>query len=207
MIRDSKLLKYLDNNGYLKVIDEELDVNLEIPHIAYIEIKKEKLKVLLFTKPIDRKKGIKYDIPVLMNIFASYKLTEKYLCRSPDEVANEIEKLLKLKPPSSFIGKIEMFKNLFSLKSVFPKRQKESVQDTHKEFPLDLEQLPILKTWNQDGGKFITMGQVYTHSLDGETSNVGMYRLQVYDKNHLGMHWQIHKDSNIFSTNLKMQKR
>lgn len=25
-----------------------------------------------------------------------------------------------------------------------------------------------------------------------------MYRLQVYDKNHLGLHWQIHKDSQLF---------
>jgi len=42
------------------------------------------------------------------------------------------------------------------------------------------------------------MGQVYTQSLDGEMVNLGMYRLQVYDKNHLGMHWQIHKDSSHF---------
>ncbi|MEA2091484.1 MAG: UbiD family decarboxylase, partial [Campylobacterota bacterium] len=41
-------------------------------------------------------------------------------------------------------------------------------------------------------------GQVYTQSLDGEMVNLGMYRLQVYDKNHLGMHWQIHKDSSHF---------
>ena len=198
MFQNSKLLEKLDQGGYLKIIDSELDVNLEIPHIAYVEIKKDNPKVLLFTNPVDREKGIKYDIPVLMNIFASYKLTEKYLGRSPDDIADEIEKLLKLKPPSTFMGKIDMLKDLFSLKSVFPKKSKKTVQETHKEFPLDLEKLPILKTWNQDGGKFITMGQVYTHSLDGETSNIGMYRLQVYDKNHLGMHWQIHKDSTIF---------
>ena len=42
------------------------------------------------------------------------------------------------------------------------------------------------------------MGQVYTQSLEGELVNLGMYRLQVYDKNHLGMHWQIHKDSSHF---------
>ena len=203
MVKNSKLLRELNNDGYLKIIDDELDVNLEIPHIAYVEIKKKSPKVLLFTKPVDRERGIKYDIPVLMNLFASYNLTERYLGRSPDDVADEIEKLLKLKPPSTFIGKIEMLKDLFSLKTVFPKKQNKLVKDTHKEFPLDLEQLPILKTWTQDGGKFITMGQVYTHSLDGKTSNVGMYRLQVYDKNHLGMHWQIHKDSTLFFNQFK----
>ena len=207
MIKKYKLLIDLEKNGYLKIIDTELDVNLEIPHIAYVEIKKKNPKVLLFTNPVDKEKGIKYHIPVLMNIFASYELTEKYLGRSANEIADEIEKLLKLKPPATFMGKIDMFKELFSLKSVFPKKINKSVQETHKEFPLDLEQLPILKTWNQDGGKFITMGQVYTHSLNGEISNIGMYRLQVYDKNHLGMHWQIHKDSNIFYQEFKNAKK
>ena len=207
MIKKYKLLIDLEKNGYLKIIDTELDVNLEIPHIAYVEIKKKNPKVLLFTNPVDKEKGIKYHIPVLMNIFASYELTEKYLGRSANEIANEIEKLLKLKPPATFMGKVDMFKELFSLKSIFPKKINKSVQETHKEFPLDLEQLPILKTWSQDGGKFITMGQVYTHSLNGEISNIGMYRLQVYDKNHLGMHWQIHKDSNIFYQEFKNAKK
>jgi hypothetical protein len=42
------------------------------------------------------------------------------------------------------------------------------------------------------------MGQVYTQSLDGQMQNLGMYRLQQYDKNRLGMHWQIHKDASHF---------
>jgi 4-hydroxy-3-polyprenylbenzoate decarboxylase len=61
-----------------------------------------------------------------------------------------------------------------------------------------LDRLPILKTWEEDGGAFITMGQVYTQSLDGEMQNLGMYRLQQYDKTRLGMHWQIHKDASHF---------
>jgi len=197
-VDSSKLIDELKRGGYLRIIEDELDVNLEIPHIAYVEIKKEKPKVLLFTNPVDRERGEKFDIPVLMNIFSSFELTEKFLGRPAQEIADEIEKLLKLKPPSSFMDKIDMFRELFSLKSVFPKRQKRDIRETHREFPLNLYKLPILKTWAQDGGKFITMGQVYTHSLNGEVSNVGMYRLQVFDERHLGMHWQIHKDSTLF---------
>ena len=62
----------------------------------------------------------------------------------------------------------------------------------------NLYDFPILTTWSEDGGPFITMGQVYTQSLDGTKQNLGMYRLQVYSENRLGMHWQIHKDSNHF---------
>jgi 4-hydroxy-3-polyprenylbenzoate decarboxylase len=198
ILETSKLLQLLDSKGYLQIIDDELDVNLEIPHVAYVEIKKVNPKVLLFTNPIDKKLGIKYEIPVLMNLFGSNELIELFFQRTPDEIGKEIEKLLKMKPPSAFGEKVEFLKDLFSLKSVFPKRKSRDISKTHKEFHLDLERLPILKTWSGDGGKFITMGQVYAHSLNGEVSNVGMYRLQVYDKTHLGMHWQIHKDTSKF---------
>ena len=78
------------------------------------------------------------------------------------------------------------------------KGEGECQQIKYLDDAVDLYKLPVLTTWEQDGGPFITMGQVYTQSLDGEMVNLGMYRLQVYDKNHLGMHWQIHKDSSHF---------
>jgi 4-hydroxy-3-polyprenylbenzoate decarboxylase len=70
------VIGWLKENAGLKVIDEPLDVELEIPHIAYIEVKKDDSRPLLFTKPINRAKGIEYDMPVLMNIFASLDVTK-----------------------------------------------------------------------------------------------------------------------------------
>ncbi|HIO70928.1 MAG TPA: menaquinone biosynthesis decarboxylase [Campylobacterales bacterium] len=194
----SQLIEKLKRDKQIRIIEDELDVNLEIPHVAYVEIKKDNPKVLLFTNPVDRERGEKYSIPVLMNLFSSYKLTEEYLTRPVQEIADEVDRLLKMKPPTSLFGKIEQFSHLFSLRNIFPKRREGGIEKTHEKFPLNLHKLPILKTWSKDGGKFITMGQVYTHSLDGSVSNVGMYRLQVHDETHLGMHWQIHKDSTIF---------
>ena len=195
------VVEWLKENGNLKIIDEKLDVELEIPHIAYIEVKQKESRPLLFTKPINRAKGIEYDIPVLMNIFANRELTEKIFGKNPDRIAEGIEKLLKLKPPKGFIEKLKLIPQLIKLKNIFPKRLKSSgkcqeviiCQDN-----IDLDKLPILKTWEEDGGAFITMGQVYTQSLDGKMQNLGMYRLQQYNKNHLGMHWQIHKDASSF---------
>ena len=197
-MRIENVIEFLKKEGNLKIIDDELDVNLEIPHIAYIEVKKESSKPLLFTNPVDREKNIKYDMPVLMNVFSNFDLTTKILGKHPDLIAKEIEELLHLKPPKSFKDKISMLSKLFQLKNVFPKRLSKRGICQQKELPLDLDRLPILKTWPEDGGKFITMGQVYTKSLNGDMQNLGMYRLQKYSKTRLGMHWQIHKDGAHF---------
>ena len=195
------VVAWLKEHGNLKIIDTPLDVELEIPHVAYIEVKKEDSRPILFTQPINRAKGITYDMPVLMNIFANKALTQDIFGKHPDLVAEGIDELLKLKPPKAFIDKIKMIPKLFSLKNVFPKRLKGRGACQEVVIPkerVDLDALPILKTWEEDGGAFITMGQVYTQSLDGSMQNLGMYRLQQYDKNRLGMHWQIHKDASHF---------
>ncbi len=192
---------WLKENGNLKIIDEPLDVELEIPHVAYIEVKKDDSRPLLFTKPVYKAKGIEYDMPVLMNIFANKDITQKIFGKHPDSVAQGIDELMKLKPPKTFKAKLAMLPKLFSLRKVFPKRSKAKGLCQEVIIPkeqVDLDKLPILKTWSQDGGRFITMGQVYTKSLDGNMQNLGMYRLQQYGKNRLGMHWQIHKDASHF---------
>ncbi|PLY16442.1 MAG: menaquinone biosynthesis decarboxylase [Sulfurimonas sp.] len=197
-----KSIELLKQNNELKIIDEELDIYLEIPHLAYAEVKKENGgKALLFTNVVDKKSGKKFKESVLMNIFGSYKRCELLFGRTIESVADEITKLLHMKPPAGFFDKLAMASELFSLKNIFPKKLKGSgscQEIKYLDEDIDLYKLPVLTTWEQDGGPFITMGQVYTQSLDGEMVNLGMYRLQVYDKNHLGMHWQIHKDSSHF---------
>jgi len=195
------IVKWLDENGGLRVIEEEVDVELEMAHMAYIETKREKPLPLLFKRPVYGKKGIEYDMPVLMNIFANEELTRKILGDDPDLVGERIEGLMKLKPPRTWREKLLMLPRLFALKNIFPKRLSSRGECQEIEIgaeEIDLDRLPILKTWPLDGGRFITMGQVYTISIDGSTQNLGMYRLQQYGKNRLGMHWQIHKDASHF---------
>jgi len=195
------VVSWLKEHGDLRIIEEPLDVELEIPHVAYIEVKKEDSKPLLFTHPISKAKEIEYDIPVLMNIFANKTLTEKIFGTHPDMIAEGIEGLLKFKPPKGWKDKLALVPKLFALKNIFPKRLSGKGACQEIIIPkneVDLDRLPILKTWSEDGGSFITMGQVYTQSIDGTMHNLGMYRLQQYDKTHLGMHWQIHKDASHF---------
>ncbi len=197
-----KTIALLKKNDELRIIDAVLDIYLEIPHLAYAEVKKDDGgKALLFTNVIDKKNDKKFDAPVLMNLFGSYRRCELLFGRKIESVADEITNLLHMKPPASLGEKISMAKDLFALKNVFPKRlsgRGESQSIIKENSDINLYDLPILTTWEQDGGPFITMAQVYTQSLDGEMQNLGMYRLQVYDKNHLGMHWQIHKDASHF---------
>ncbi|WP_419765795.1 MAG: menaquinone biosynthesis decarboxylase [Arcobacter sp.] len=195
-----KAIDLLRKNDLLKVIDDELDIYLEIPHIAYVEVKKEDSKAILFTNPIDKKSGKKFDIPVLMNVFCNEKAVKLFI-GDGDKIGSEIESLLKMKPPTTFSEKLSTFGKLFALKNTIPKKSKgkgECQQVIKLGSDAKLSDLPVLTTWEQDGGPFITMGQVYTTSLNGELKNLGMYRLQVYDDHTLGMHWQIHKDSNHF---------
>ncbi|EIQ3437396.1 menaquinone biosynthesis decarboxylase [Campylobacter coli] len=192
-------IKILKDNDLLKVYEEPVDVDLEIAHLAYIEAKKgEKGKALLFKNPIDKKLNKQYKFPVLMNTFCNEKALNLAFGRDYEEVAEEISKLTKLHIPTSFKAKIDFFMNLLSLKNVPPKRLKADKALYDYELLNSLEELPILKTWEEDAGRFITMGQVYTQNLDKTQNNLGMYRLQVSDKNELLMHWQIHKDGANF---------
>ncbi|HED6033122.1 TPA: menaquinone biosynthesis decarboxylase, partial [Campylobacter jejuni] len=168
-------------------------------HLAYIEAKKgEKGKALLFKNPIDKKLNKQYKFPVLMNTFCNKKALNLAFGRDYKEVAEEISKLIKLHIPTSFKAKMDFFMNLLSFKNIPPKRLKKNKALYDYEILNSLEELPILKTWEDDAGKFITMGQVYTQNLDKTQNNLGMYRLQMSDKNELLIHWQIHKDGANF---------
>ncbi|HED5149792.1 TPA: menaquinone biosynthesis decarboxylase [Campylobacter jejuni] len=194
-----EFIQILKENDLLRVIEEPVDVDLEIAHLAYIEAKKgEKGKALLFKNPIDKKLNKQYKFPVLMNTFCNEKALNLAFGRDYEEVAEEISKLTKLHIPTSFKAKMDFFMNLLSFKNIPPKRLKKNKALYDYEILNSLEELPMLKTWEDDAGKFITMGQVYTQNLDKTQNNLGMYRLQMSDKNELLIHWQIHKDGANF---------
>ncbi|WP_367971861.1 menaquinone biosynthesis decarboxylase, partial [Helicobacter acinonychis] len=195
-------VKLLKQHDELEIIDAPLEVDLEIAHLAYIEAKKPNGgKALLFTHPIRKERNqIKtFDMPVLMNAFGSFKRLELLLKTPIEDLQQRMQAFLHFSVPKNFAESLKVLKDLWALRHIFPKktaRPKNLITKQNEE--VNLWDLPILKTWEKDGGAFITMGQVYTQSLDNKKKNLGMYRLQVYDKNHLGLHWQIHKDSQLF---------
>lgn len=199
----------LISSNEIKIIEQETDVELEISHIAYLEIKKENSKALLFTNPINKRLNQKFDIPVLINLYGSKSRMDMVFGKSVKAVEKDVSSLLKFQKPSSLKEKFLSLQRILQLRFVLPKTCKKNApcQEIISKDPSSLKDLPILKTWDLDGGAFITMGQVYTQSLNGKMKNLGMYRLQVFSDNTLGLHWQIHKDSTAFFNEYKQTGR
>ncbi|CRF48063.1 UbiD family decarboxylase associated with menaquinone via futalosine [Helicobacter heilmannii] len=193
-----ELIAKLKERGDLCVLDTPLDICLEIPHIAYIEAKKPRGgQALLFTRP--KRGDTPINIPVLMNVFGAKERLEFVINRSIEDCQAQLESLLNLQKPKSFKDFLGLAKNLCNLRFSLPKISKTPPKrQVFKDDRVDLNKLPILTTWEHDAAPFITMGQIYTKSLDNKHHNLGLYRLQVQGKNRLSLHWQIHKDANHF---------
>ena len=137
-------------------------------------------------------------VPVLINAFGSKKRMAVALgVDDIEEIARDIQELIELKPPQNFIEKLKFLPRLFEI-SHYPPKLISGKAPCHEvvltDDEIDLFKFPILKCWPLDGGRFITLPAVFTKSLKSGKRNVGMYRMQVYDKKTTGMHWHIHKD-------------
>ncbi|MBQ7479189.1 MAG: menaquinone biosynthesis decarboxylase [Selenomonadaceae bacterium] len=187
-----EFIEELEKRGLLKRIRAEVDCELEITEITDRVSKMEgKGNVALLFENV---KG--YDMPVLMNAFGSYERMALALgVEKLDDIAEEIREILKIPYVSlqnkfSVVSLIPMAKKAIN----FPKYVKNApCQEVVMEEP-DLDKIPILKCWPQDGGPFVTLPLVFTKNPATGKRNVGMYRLQKYDSRTTGMHWHIHKN-------------
>jgi 4-hydroxy-3-polyprenylbenzoate decarboxylase len=120
-----------------------------------------------------------------------------------DEIADRITGLMNVKAPEGLFDKLKMLPQLGALASAFPKTVsakdapcKEVIRKSKGQGGsenIDLHFFPILKCWPQDGGRFITLPCVHTRDPKTGKRNIGMYRMQVYDGQTTGMHWQRQK--------------
>ena len=185
----NEFISDLEKKGELLHIKEPVSPYLEITEITD-RVCKEHGPALLF----ENVRG--YNIPVLTNAFGSYRRMCLALgVNRLEEIGEEIDHFFQAEAPDSLIKKLKLIPKLKRLSNVFPKLVKKApcqeVVLMDKE--VDLEKFPILHCWPKDGGPFITLPLVFTkHPITG-VRNVGMYRLQVYDKNTTGMHWHPHK--------------
>src|SRR5574344_1942125 len=107
-----RAIALLEKHNLLKIISDELDINLEIPHIAYVEVKRADSKAILFTNVVDRKNGKKFKEPVLMNVFCNED-ADKLFNHERNKIRNEKQNIIKLKTPNTISEKLSTLDKLY----------------------------------------------------------------------------------------------
>ena len=207
-------IKALEKHGELRRIREEVSPELEIT-----EITDRVSKIGSFSHPFRKERGKdgarEHYAPggpallfenvkghpghkVLINQFGSERRMALALgVDRIDDIAERIHALMNVKPPSGgFLDKLKMLPQLAELGNIFPKTvsaKDAPCKDVIRRDNFDLDFFPILKCWPHDGGRFITLPCVHTRDPRNGKRNIGMYRMQVYDGQTTGMHWQRQK--------------
>jgi 4-hydroxy-3-polyprenylbenzoate decarboxylase len=190
-------LDHLEKTGQLVRISRPVSVDLEMCEITDRTMKLEGGgPALLFERPL-LPNGREAEMPVAINIFGSWRrMAEALGVDSLEEHADRIRELAKPEVPAGLWGKVQTLAKFADLRKVPPRPHKgkapcrEVVMEAGE---FDLTTFPILKTWPQDGGPFITLPMVMTKDPETGIQNVGMYRMQVLDSSSTAMHWQQHK--------------
>lgn len=186
------LLTHLERTGDLRHVPAPVDPRLEVTEIV-TRVVRDKGPALVFDHPTTG------EMPLAINVFGTERRMATALgVDSLDEHGDRIAALLKPEMPAGFGGIREALGKLASLRGVPPRKVTTApVQDVVRRGPdVDLEALPALTTWPGDGGAFLNLGLTHTRHPETGARNLGLYRLQRHDARTLGMHWQIHKDSN-----------
>ena len=193
----SEFISAIEAIGELVRVREPVRVELELCEVADRVMKQPGGgKALLFEHPV-LADGSRSPYPVAINLFGSMKRMALSLgVENLDEHGARITKLLDLKVPEGLLGKFALLPRLMEI-AKFPPRLKSGTPACQEVVwrgdEIDLNKLPIITCWPQDGGPYITLPMVISKNPQTKVRNVGMYRVQQLSKNTLAMHWQRHK--------------
>jgi 4-hydroxy-3-polyprenylbenzoate decarboxylase len=183
-----QFIRALEKEGELNRISLPVDPRLEITEFADRSVKTGG-PAFLFEKP----KGS--TVPLAINLFASMRRMEIALgVSSVEAIAQRIVAFLEMQRPEGFIDKLKLLPKLGELNAAFPKVVPSGpCKDAVRQKDFSLDYFPILHCWPGDAGRFITLPMVFSHDPKTGKRNCGMYRMQVFDGQTTGMHWQKHK--------------
>ncbi len=195
----------LEKAGELRRVLSPVATELEITEYADREMKSAGGgKALLFEKPTIA--GTVSRFPVAINTMGSARRMAMALgLESVDDLAHQMQLILKAKPPASVRQGWELLKQGVDLLHARPRhvrggpcqevvvRFDEGKDGNADKAGLTLADIPVLQCWPRDGGRYVTLPNVYTRDPDTGDRNMGMYRMQIYDGQTTGMHWQVHK--------------
>lgn len=183
------LVAELEERGWLQRVRAAVDPALEITEITD-RVTKAGGPALLF----ERVKGS--DLPLLINTFGTQQRMCLALgCNNFEELAARVRSLLKPEIPTTLMQKLRKLPELAQLSSLPPKIvQRGGCQEVVHTADADVFTLPALQCWPQDGGRYITLGAVFTKDPETDDRNVGMYRVQLFEPKLAAMHWHVHHD-------------
>lgn len=182
----TSFLVAIEAAGELRRVKTEVDPHLEITEIVHRVLRHDGGPALLF----ERVRGSPYALAI--NVFSSPRRLEIALGRPPAEIGAEIYEFLETMNPPTLRALWQNRRLLSRAARMRTRHVARAASQVVQEEP-DLDQLPILKCWPGDGGRFITFPLVITTGRGGKQRNLGLYRMHVYSKNETGMHWQIQK--------------
>lgn len=179
----------LERRGLLRRIRVEVDPVLEITEIAD-RVVKAGGPALLF----ERVKGA--SMPLLINTFGTKaRMCLALGCTDFEEVAARVKSLIKPEIPTTLLQKLRKLPELAQLGSLPPKIVSRGIcQEVVHTDDADLFALPALQCWPDDGGRYITLGAVFSKHPETGERNVGMYRVQLFEPKLAAMHWHVHHD-------------
>ncbi len=193
----SAFLTALDRAGELRRVTQPVKVHLELAEIAdRVSKMPGGGPALLFEHPVLRD-GTRSEFPVAINVFGSMRRMAMALgVDDLDAIGGRITQLLDLKVPEGFLGKLSLLPRLMEV-AKFPPRVKGGAPACQEVVwrgdEIDLDRLPVLTCWPEDGGPYVTMTAVISKDPARGIRNVGMYRVQQLGKREVAMHWQRHK--------------
>jgi 4-hydroxy-3-polyprenylbenzoate decarboxylase len=190
MFKDlNHFISALDKERELARISEPVSPDLEIAAVTDRASKSAGGgPALLFEHPAG------FDIPVAINLFGSMKRMCMALgVKTLDDLAGEIEELATPRMPSGVLDALKMLPMINRLRDLMPKSVTDGPCQEVVQKSGSLDELPILKCWPEDGGRYITFPMVFTRDPETGARNIGTYRMQVFDGQSTGMHWQQHK--------------
>ena len=179
-------LDQLRRENDLVTVEAEVDPYLEIAEI-HRRVIEQGGPALLFK----RVKGSRF--PVVTNLFGTQKRIELAFGRRPEEFVKELVQVAEIlipPKPSRLWQHRKLGREFFRLGTRTTSRAPVMSEIDR---PANLKELPVLTTWQEDGGPFITLPLVYTEHPVTKQHNLGIYRMQVYKSQTAGLHWQIQK--------------
>jgi UbiD family decarboxylase len=179
-------LDLLNRENEIVEIKAKVDPYLELAEI-HRRVIAEGGPALLFR----RVKGSRYS--VVTNLFGTTRRIDLAFGPKPESIIRDLvhiaESILPPKPAELWDHRSIVFELLKLGTSNTSRAPVTQIIDQ----PARLNELPVLTTWQEDGGPFITLPLVYTENPTTKKHNLGVYRMQVFDSTSTGLHWQIQK--------------